>query len=210
MTEIWIVEDNDLFRNTVSRALDVTDGFRCKATFSGCEAALERIHAGEKPRVLLLDIGLPGMNGIDGLRAIKQISPEIDVIMLTIHDDPKIVIQAICAGASGYLLKTSSLEFMKQSIREVVNGGATMSPGVARTVLNLFTKIVPAPKDYGLTPREGQTLELLVTGLSKKQVASELSVSFHTVDKHMRGIYEKLQVHSVSGAVAKALRENLV
>jgi DNA-binding NarL/FixJ family response regulator len=208
--DLWVVEDNEGFRNAVCRALNLGGGIHCSASFGSCEQALMRIASGELPRALLLDIDLPGISGVEGVRRIKERAPSVLVIMLTIFDDYSSIFQALCGGANGYILKTASLEAIAQAIREVVDGGAPMSPPIARSVLSLFTKLSPPQTaDYGLTSREKQALGLLVEGLSKKELAARLDLSVHTVDKHIRSIYDKLHVHSRSAVVAKAIKERL-
>ena len=194
----------------VARAINRAAALRCLHTFSTCEEALSALEREPAPDVVLLDVGLPGMNGIQGIREIKSRAPSVQVLMLTVYDDHQKVFDAICAGASGYLLKTSDDESIVEAIQEVLRGGAPMNPRVARLVLSMFTKLAVPPKhDYGLSVREKEILELIVKGLLKKEIADQLSLSYHTVDNHLRSIYEKLHVHSRSGAVAKALNERL-
>ncbi len=209
MIDVWTIEDNEGLRNTVTRAVNRVPGLKCSRSFGSCEAALDALGTPPPPQVILLDINLPGINGIEGLKKIKAAAPPVHVIMLTISDDAGNVFEAICSGASGYILKTSPLETITQSITDVMNGGAPMTPVIARSVLNFFKRLAPAKPDYGLSPRELEILQLLVDGGSKKEIASAVGLSYHTIDKHVRSIYEKLQVHSVSAAVAKALRERL-
>ena len=194
----------------VARAINRAAALRCLHTFSTCEEALSALEREPAPDVVLLDVGLPGMNGIQGIREIKSRAPSVQVLMITVYDDHQKVFDAICAGASGYLLKTSDDESIVEAIQEVLRGGAPMNPRVARLVLSMFTKLAVPPKhDYGLSVREKEILELIVKGLLKKEIADQLSLSYHTVDNHLRSIYEKLHVHSRSGAVAKALNERL-
>lgn len=209
MIDVWIVDDNEGFRKTVARALAQSPEIRCSQIFGSCESALDFISRDSHPQVILLDIHLPGMTGVDGVRKFKKAAPETQIIMVTSFDDESLVFEAICAGASGYLLKTDRLEIFYQSVLEVVNGGAPMSPSIARSVLSLFTKYAPAKADYGLTAREKEILQLLVNGQTKKEIAGNTNLSYFTVDNHVRNIYQKLQVHSLSAAVAKALRERL-
>ena len=209
MTSVWTVEDNEGYRNTLIRVINGTATVRCDHAFSSCEEALEALRQQAPPSVILLDVHLPGMSGVDGVRELKSAAPRTEIVMLTMFSHHSTVVQALCAGASGYLLKTAAPETIVQSISEVINGGAPMSPQIARSVLNLFTKHAPANQDYGLTPREKAVLELLVKGQTKKEVSSRLEISYHTVDKHVRSIYDKLHVHSLSAAVAKAVRERL-
>jgi DNA-binding NarL/FixJ family response regulator len=206
---VWTVEDNEGYRNTLVRVINQADTVRCDQAFSSCEEALEALRQGARPKVILLDINLPGMSGVDGVREFKSIAPDTEVVMLTMFSHHSTVFEALCAGASGYLLKTSTPETLVQSIAEVIDGGAPMSPRIARSVLHLFTQHAPTNVDYGLTSREKNVLELLVKGHTKKEVANRLEISYHTVDKHVRSIYDKLHVHSLSAAVAKAVKEKL-
>ena len=206
---IWLVEDNDAFRNTLVRVINQVDWMSCSHAFSSCEDALQALEEEPHPNVVLLDVNLPGMNGIDGIREIKQLAPTTQVIMLTMFDDHDKVFKSICAGASGYLLKSSPKEKITEAIREVVNGGAPMNGPIARAVLDMFARLAAPKQDYGLSPREREVLELVVAGLYKKEIAERLGLSYHTVDTHVRNIYEKLHVNSRSGAVAKAVKERL-
>ncbi|MBA4190626.1 MAG: DNA-binding response regulator [Planctomycetaceae bacterium] len=208
---VWTIEDNESYRRAIVRVVDAAAGLSCPAAFATCEDALTELTATRKPpAVVLLDIGLPGMSGLDGIPRLVAASPGIRIIVLTVFDDDEKIFRAICAGATGYLLKMSPVEEITAAIREVLAGGSPMNARIARRVLEMFAKLAPKPTDYGLTEREQGVLELMVMGLIKKEIASELTLSVHTVDSHIRNIYEKLQVHTRSGAVAKALREKLV
>ena len=165
---------------------------------------------GAVPEIILLDIGLPGMSGIEGIAPIHARSPSTQVLMLTVHKDSDNVFEALCAGASGYLLKPASPARIVEAIEDVRRGGAPMSPQIARKVLDMFTHLAVRPKDYGLSQREREVLHLLVDGLTQKRIAERLFLSEHTINTHIRNIYAKLHVHSRSGAVAKALRERLI
>jgi DNA-binding NarL/FixJ family response regulator len=162
------------------------------------------------PEVVLMDIGLPGLSGIEGVRRIKDISPATDVLMLTIHEEDDKVFEAICAGANGYLLKSLGQEELLQAIRGVMAGGAPMNAQIAARVLHMFARIAAPKEGYGLTAREKEILSLLTEGLSKKAIADRLFLSFFTIDTHLKNIYSKLHVHSGTGAVAKALRERIL
>jgi DNA-binding NarL/FixJ family response regulator len=163
------------------------------------------------PDVVLSDIGLPGMSGIEGVRILRTRHPALLLLMLTIHDDDERIFDAICAGACGYLLKKTPPARLLDSLREAVAGGAPMSPEVARRVIALFREVRPPDRaDYHLTPHETRLLKLFVEGHNYKTAAAELRVSVNTVNFHVRSIYDKLQVHSRSEAVAKALRNRLV
>src|SRR5262249_53073304 len=164
----------------------------------------------DTPSVALVDIGLPGMSGIDGLRILRQRYPAMALMMLTVYEDDDRIFEALCAGACGYLLKKTPPAKLLESVREVVGGGAPMSPEIARRVVSLFRTVRP-PERAGcdLTPHELRILKLLVEGHSYKSAAAELGVAFHTIAFHVQNIYQKLQVHSKSEAVAKALRSRL-
>jgi DNA-binding NarL/FixJ family response regulator len=206
---VWLVEDNHTFRNTIARVLNQVPGLQCPHGFSNSEDALEILTDGHVPDVALVDVELPGMNGIEAVRRMKSMSPATRIIMLTVFDDHDKIFKAICAGASGYLLKTAPVETIVESIREVYAGGAPMTPRVARSVLEMFGRLMVPAHDYGLTSREQRILELMTQGLIKKEIADQLSISYHTVDTHLRNIYAKLHVNTRGGAVAKALKERL-
>ncbi len=210
MIEIVIIEDNNLFRKTLTDFINQSNEMRCNHSFISCEDALREIQVNEvEPEIIFLDIGLPGMNGIECISHLRKISGS-KIIMLTIQDDNENVFNAICKGASGYLLKDSSSEKILESIKEVLNGGAPMNASIAAKVLKMFKDFAPEHKDYHLTHREKEILKYLVEGLSKKNIAEKLFLSYHTIDSHIRNTYEKLEVHSGSSAVAKALKENLI
>lgn len=210
MKTVWIVEDHAPFRRTLARVLDAEQGLRCVNEFGSCEALLAVLSKPETPDVILLDVGLPGMSGLDGIRLIKASSPQTLVVVLTVFEDDDKVFRAICAGASGYLLKTDSAQDIVQAVRDALAGGSPMNPRIARRVLDMFSKFAPKQGDYGLSEREKEILQLMVTGLIKKEIADRLTLSVHTVDTYLRRIYEKLEVNTRTGAVAKALKEGLV
>jgi DNA-binding NarL/FixJ family response regulator len=206
---VWMIEDNHAFRNTVAKLLNQTQDLRCTQAFPACEDALALMNTGATTDVILLDVELSGMNGIEGLRKIKAISPVTRVVMLTVFEDHERVFRAICAGASGYLLKTSPFDRIVESVHQVMAGGSPMSPRVATSVLEMFTRMAGPKTDFGLTEREREVLELMKEGLTKKEIAGRLNLSFHTVDDYLRNIYAKLHVHSQAGAVAKAMKHEL-
>jgi len=207
---VAIVEDRKDIREGLTMLINGTPGFRCINSFRSMEDALEKIPV-ELPDVVLCDIGLPGMSGIEGIRILKERCPKQLMLMLTVYDDDDRIFEALCAGASGYLLKKTPPAKLLEGLREAVEGGAPMSPEVARRVITLFRTIKPPAKaDYDLTPHETRILKLLVEGYNYKTAAAELGVSINTISFHMRHIYEKLQVHSKSEAVAKALREKII
>jgi DNA-binding NarL/FixJ family response regulator len=208
--KVAIVEDRREIREGLALLINSTQGYHCVDSFRSMEEALPRIGL-RMPDVVLVDVGLPGMSGIEGIRLLKENYPKLLMLMLTIYDDDERIFEALCAGASGYLLKKTPPARLLESIREVMDGGAPMSGEVARRVIALFRKIRPPEQaDYQLTPHETRLLKLLVDGHNYKTAAAGLDVSVNTISFHMRHIYEKLHVHSKSEAVAKALRERLI
>ena len=202
---VAIVEDDDDIREGLAILVNGTEGFVCTDTFRDCESAIATIGA-LRVDVVLMDIQLPGMSGIEGIGRIKERSPATDVIMLTIHKDDDLVFRSLCAGATGYLVKNTKPERILDAIREVVDGGAPMSTNIARMIVSSFRKTTATP----LTTRETEVLTNLCKGQSYKMIADVMFVSEQTVHFHIKNIYQKLQVHSKSEAVAKAIREKLV
>ena len=207
---VAIVEDQRDIREGLTTLINGTDGYRCTGAYRSMEEGLEGVRR-NTPDIALCDIGLPGMSGIEGIRILKERHPQLQIMMLTVYDDDDRIFDALCAGACGYLLKRTSPTRLLESLREAASGGAPMSPEVASRVIKLFRDIRPPEKaDYELTPHETRLLKLLVQGHNYTTAAEELGVSYNTVKFHMRRIYEKLQVHSKSEAVAKALRDRII
>ncbi len=208
--KVVIIEDEREVRDGLAMLIGGTSGFDCIGKYRSVEDALYHLK-NLKPDVFLTDIGLPGMDGIEGIKVLRERFPDTPFIALTVYDDNERIFAALCAGACGYLLKNTQPSRLLDALREVVAGGAPMSPEVARNVVTLFRDFVP-PQDagYHLTPQEKELLKMLTEGHSYKTAAYALDISTHTVSFHLRNIYEKLQVHSMSEAVAKALREKLV
>jgi len=208
--KVAIIEDHQKFRECLEFLLNNTAGYRCIGSFRSMEEALAKINL-NLPDVALVDIGLPGMSGVEGVRILKERYPALVMLMNTVYDDDERIFQALCAGASGYLLKKTPPAKVLESLQEAIAGGAPMSPEVARRVLALFREVrAPEPRDHDLTPHELRLLKLLVEGHSYKTAAATLGVSVKTISFHLQKIYEKLQVHSKSEAVAKAFRKGLV
>jgi DNA-binding NarL/FixJ family response regulator len=207
---VWVVDDNAGFAKNLGELLDLTEGLQCGRVFNACEPVLETLETESPPDVILMDIGLPGMNGIEGTKRIKAIAPSTQAIMLTVFEDNDNILRAIGAGASGYLHKSATLEEIITSLNGILVGGVPMNPHIARKILDMFSHLSASITDYGLTVREKEVLQLLVDGLSKRSISEKLFVSFHTVDTHLRNIYAKLQVNSRSGAIAKVLKEHLL
>jgi DNA-binding NarL/FixJ family response regulator len=211
MIDILLIEDNKIFRKTLTRLINSNKKMACGNQYGSAEDALKAIEQnGLAPDIVLLDIGLPGMNGVQCIPHLKNLCPEANIVMLTIHDDDDNIFRAVCSGAAGYLLKDSPPQEIIQSLELVLQGGAAMNAYIAKRVLDLFQKLAAPPGDYDLTRRELEILQLLVDSMSKKQIAARLYLSQHTVDSHIRNIYGKLEVHTRSGAVAKALKERLL
>jgi DNA-binding NarL/FixJ family response regulator len=208
--KVAIIEDRREIRESLAMLIGGTAGFECTQAYRSMEDALARIGA-KLPDVVLSDIGLPGMDGIEGIKILKKTYPHLLLIMLSVYDDDERIFDALCAGACGYLLKKTPPARLLESLKEAVMGGSPISPEVARRVVTIFREIRPPERaDYDLTPHETRLLKMLVEGHNYKTAALELNVSINTISFHMRHIYEKLQVHSKSEAVAIALQQRLI
>lgn len=207
---VVLIEDLREIREGLAALINGTAGFKCVASYGSMETALARIE-NEKPDAVLTDLGLPGMSGTEGIQRMRGIFPKVPIIALTIYDNDTEIFNALCNGANGYLLKTTPPARLLEALQEAVDGGSPMSPSIAARVVDLFRTFRP-PKhaDYYLTPQETTLLKLLIDGHHKKTAARELGISFNTVSFHLKNIYEKLQVHSKTEAVSKALRERIV
>ena len=207
---VGIVEDDASIRESVASLINTADGYSCNQVFDSVESAIENI-SDPPPDVLLMDINLGGVSGIEGVRRLKSVFPQMNILMLTVFEENEKIFQSLCAGASGYLLKRTTPTKLLEAIMEVHSGGAPMTASVARKVLNLFTTVAPpALHEVNLTARESEILQHLVSGSSYKKISKDLFISFDTVNSHIKKIYEKLQVHSKTEAVAKALKHKLV
>jgi DNA-binding NarL/FixJ family response regulator len=208
--KVAIIEDHREFRDYLTALISGTEGFLCTGSFRSVEDALGKLNA-DPPEVLLIDIGLPGMSGIEGIALLKQRHSKMLMLTLTVYDDDERIFNALCAGASGYLLKKTQPARLVESLKEAAQGGAPMSPEVARRVIRLFREVRPPERaDYNLTPHEARILKLLVEGHNYKTAATKLGVAPTTINFHLQNIYQKLQVHSKTEAVAKALRNRLI
>jgi DNA-binding NarL/FixJ family response regulator len=207
---VSIIEDRREIREGLGALLDATSGYRFVSGFGSMEDALAGLGA-DVPDVALVDLGLPGMSGIQGLKLLKERWPALPLVVLTVYDDDERIFDALCAGACGYLLKKTPPLRLLEALKDAVDGGSPISPEVASRVLKLFRDVAkPASQDHDLTPHELRLLKMLVEGHNYKTAADELGVSVNTVSFHVRHIYEKLHVHSKSEAVSKALRDRLV
>ena len=207
---ILIVEDERHLREGLETLINFTPGFKCSGAFRTMEEALARVRH-DLPDVVLTDIGLPGMSGIEGIKKLKESHPELLILVLTVYDDNEKIFDALCAGACGYLLKRTEPSELLKSLREAVTGGAPMSPEVAAKVIKLFREFRPPEKaDYNLTPHEIRLLRMLTEGYNYVSAAEKLGISYNTLNFHVRNIYEKLPVHSQSEAAVVAIRDGLV
>jgi DNA-binding NarL/FixJ family response regulator len=212
MIKVAIVEDNKTIREGLKLLIDGTEGYSCVADYTICEDLISELSQLDVD-VILMDIDLPGISGIEGMKRIKQISPDYTILILTIYDENELIFEALCAGASGYLVKKTPPAKLLEAIKEAYEGGAPMTSNIARKVVDFFQKTQPIQKpeeSIQLTKREKEVLTGLVDGNSYKAIADSLNISVDTVRFHFRNIYKKLHVHSQSEAVVKALKEGLV
>ncbi len=212
MIDVVVVEDNDTIREGLRVLIDGTEGYSCVATYPKCEAMIKNIKR-MNPNVLLMDIGLPGMSGIEGIKHVKALLPDLTILVLTVYEENELIFDALCAGASGYLVKKTPPSKLIEAIREASEGGAPMSSHIARKVIELFHKknMSNTKSDLeSLTSREKEILGKLVEGNSFKAIADSLFISIETVRFHFKNIYKKLHVHSQSEAVVKVMKERLL
>ncbi len=210
MIRIVIVEDNRTIREGLTVLINGTEGLRCVAAYRECEKMLSRLQE-DQPDLILMDIGLPGMSGIEGVKKVKEKSPETQVVMLTVYEDEDSIFRALCNGAIGYLLKKTPPAQLLESIHNAYEGGSPMSSQIARKVVSFFRRFAPVEDEQpSLSKRELEILEGLSRGNSYKMLADTLCISMDTVRYHVRNIYKKLHVHSQSEAVAKALRKGWI
>jgi DNA-binding NarL/FixJ family response regulator len=210
MIQVAIFDDNKSFIDAMQLLLSGSEQFFLSGTFANAINATQKI-AKSQPDVVIMDIQMPEVSGIEAVKQIKGVFPKVQILMQTVFEDDNNVFAAICAGASGYLLKGTSPDQMLQAIQEVYEGGSPMTPLIARKVLGLFQNQFTFKKDHDdLTPREKDILRCLVDGLSYKMIADKLTISYHTVNAHIRKVYEKLHVNSSQEAIAKALKQRLL
>lgn len=212
MINVAIVEDNKVIREGLSALLNGTEGFKCVGSYAQCEAFLKEIES-LNVDVVLMDIGLPGMNGIEGVKIAKKLNPDINILMLTVYEESEVVYDALCAGAYGYLVKKTPPSRLIEAVKEVYEGGSPMSSRIARQVISTFQKYnkdVDVNSQFNLSNREKEVLQQLGEGCNYQEIANVLFLSVDTVRHHIRNIYKKLQVHSQSEAVAKAIRKKLI
>ena len=213
MIKVIIVEDNVNIRKGLSLLINGTDGYECVDTFSDCEGLLNKLLT-LKPNIILMDIGLKGMNGIDGVKAVKKILPDVNVVMLSVFEDDDLIFDALCAGACGYLTKRTPPARILEAIKEAHEGGSPMNTHIARKVVNLFKKkeihLDKTAESFELSLREKRILNLLAEGSSYDDIAETLFISVSTVRYHIGNTYKKLHVVNQTEAVAKALRKGII
>ena len=212
MIRVAIVEDNQTIREGLAALIHGTNGYSCKHIYSNCENFLSDKEIMNFD-VVLMDIGLPGMNGIEGVIIAKKINPALNILMLTVYEESNVVYDALCAGACGYLVKKTPPTRLLEAIKEIYEGGSPMSSNIARQVITTFQKnkkYSSDGSDYDLTMREKGVLNLLAEGSNYQEIADTLFISVDTVRHHIRNIYKKLHVHSQSEAVAKAIRKKII
>ncbi|MGJ8651250.1 MAG: response regulator [Opitutaceae bacterium] len=207
---ICIIEDHTDFRKTLIAAIDSTETLTCEASFSNAEDAFEYFKSNPKPDVLVLDLGLPGIDGIEAIPQFCELSSEMKVLVLTVFENKTRVFQALGAGASGYLMKSSGLKSIVQGIEDAYNGIAPLSSEIAQMVFATFKAFKPATPEADISGREAEILKQLAEGDTRIAISETLQVSRHTVDSHIRNIYRKLQVHNVSGAIKKAAEMHII
>ncbi len=210
MIKLLIYEDNPRLREGLTMLIDGSEGFSVLSAFKNCTNVAREIKT-FRPDVVLMDIDMPGVNGLEGLKIIRQTDDQVKVLMLTVFDDQQNIFEALKCGANGYILKKTPPAKLLEYIQEASTGGAPMTSSVAAQVLMMFSKLQPSVEnDYNLTDREKEVLQWLVNGYSYKMIASEMFIAMDTVRSHIKKIYEKLHVNSKSEAVAKAFRDKIV
>ncbi len=211
MINVAIVEDNDNIREGLAALINGTSGYNCIGAYSNCETFLSKLSSLDAG-VVLMDIALPGMDGIEGVKKARLIKPDLNILMLTIYDESNLVFEALCSGACGYLIKKTPPIRLLEAIKEVSEGGSPMSSHIARKVINIFqqNQALSNEDESNLTSREKEVLVLLSEGNNYHEIAESLFISIDTVRHHIRNIYKKLHVHSQSEAVAKAIRKGLI
>ncbi len=203
--KLIIIEDDEIIRESFISLINESAGFFCSAGYENCENALKNFKKLD-PDIVLMDIGLPGMSGIEGIKNIKKLKPETDIIVVTVHADDENIFEALCAGAGGYLIKNITPGKLLDSLEEVLRGGAPMSTGIARKVIQSFHHNMHSP----LSPRETEVLQLLAKGKSYTMIAGELFIDKETVRSHIKNIYQKLNVNSKASAIERASKDKLI
>ncbi|OGU70190.1 MAG: DNA-binding response regulator [Ignavibacteria bacterium RBG_16_34_14] len=212
MINVAIVEDNKTIREGLAALITGTPGYDCVGSFPDCEKFLNNISK-TNIDVVLMDIGLPGISGIEGVKKARKINPALNILMLTIYEESNVVFEALCAGACGYLVKKTPPSRLLEAIKDIYEGGSPMSSNIARQIISVFHQkknVNGNGIEYELTTREKEVLNHLADGYNYQEIADKIFISVDTVRHHIRNIYKKLHVHSQSEAVAKAIRKGLI
>lgn len=211
MINVAIIEDNNIIREGLAALINGTEGYKCVGLYPTSEKFLEQVPT-LKMDVILMDIGLPGMNGIEAIKKAREINPDLNFLMLTVYEESEMVFQALCAGACGYLVKKTPPTRLLEAIKDIYEGGSPMSSQIARQVIIEFQKEknLVSIDNYSLSNREKEVLNHLSNGKSYQEIGDQLYISVDTVRHHIRNIYKKLHVHSQSEAVAKAIRKKII
>lgn len=215
-TSIIVIEDNKFFRDAISLELKDSEKFDLIGSFGMVPAAIQAINEGLSPNVILLDLGLPGITGLEAIPQLKLLLPEVLIVILTQFSDRYRVFQAISSGANGYLLKNSPPDKLIQDLEDVVQGGAPLNPQIAQMIMTAFSKVIPkntktaSDESVSLSNREQEVLEKLYQGLMRKEIAKELDLSPATINMYVRNIYKKLQVNNVTTAIQEAIQKGLL
>jgi DNA-binding NarL/FixJ family response regulator len=212
MIRVVIVEDNNTIREGLAALIKGTDEYECTGAFADCESFLDEMRK-DFCDVVLMDIQLPGINGIEGVKRAKKIDPDLNILMLTIYEESNVVFEALCAGACGYLVKKTPPTRLLEAVKDAFNGGSPMSSHIARQVITIFQQnsdIIRDSEEFDLSEREKEVLNHLAEGNNYQEIANSLFISVDTVRHHIRNVYKKLHVHSQSEAVAKAIRKGLI
>lgn len=210
VAQVWIIEDEDHYRNQLKKLINLDEWIECTKSFESFEVARPCFEKEPLPDILLLDLNLPGMHGLEVIRELSQTYPSIQILVLTVDASRKVVFDSISAGASGYLLKNDPYEDILRGVHQVLDGGAPLSASIASYMLETFKGGSAKSADEELSDREIEILQMLADGKTRKEIADILCVATTTVDYHLRSIYSKLHVHSAAGVVGKALRDRLI
>ena len=206
MILVGIVEDDEQIRKGIQTYLNRQEGFACETSYGSVEDLLANLNDRTVPNVIVMDIGLPGMSGIDGIKIVKSKYPEVDMVVFSVYNDSKRIFDSLCAGATGYLLKNTPLEEIKEGIELLTKGGSPMSPQIARKVIEHFSPTSRKKEESILSPKEKEIVVGLVDGLSYKLIADRMNISIETVRFHIKNIYRKLHVHGKAEVISKSLR----
>jgi DNA-binding NarL/FixJ family response regulator len=206
MIFVGIVEDDDEIRHGIVSFLSKQPGFVCDLTVGSVEELLSALTSENAPKVLIMDLGLPGMSGVEGISFVKSRYPEIDIVVFSVYNDPKKIFDSLCAGATGYLLKNTPFHELKEGIELLAKGGSPMSPQIARKVIDFLQPAKKAERNSPLSDKEKEIVVGLVDGLSYKLIADRLTISIETVRFHIKNIYRKLHVHGKAEVITKSLR----